>query len=100
MGMNATINGQEYKFSGLLASAYAWMTRDVEVPSWISLDHAQQIELIFTMARLMDNTPIVAFDGSVRLQSVISRAGDCHKLAALIEFASDPDTADKPLVFA
>jgi len=99
MGMYATINDQEIKFSGLLGSAYARLY-GMDVPTVIELDHNRQIALIFELANLIDSTPIINNHGGVNLQSVISRASDCHKLVALIEFATDPETANKPLVFA
>nr|MDO8115176.1 hypothetical protein [Candidatus Sigynarchaeota archaeon] len=95
--MNATINGQEYKFSGLIAHAYVKLY-GMDVPTVIELDREQQISLIFVLASLIETTPLINNTGGINMQSVISRASDCHKLIALMEHVND--LKNGPLVFA
>ena len=97
MGMYVTINGQDIKFSGMLALAYENLFYAHETGNVIEITQSELEKLIPEMARLIDATPM---NGGYSLASIQARRIDLAKLYALIDYATNHDTECKNLVFA
>jgi hypothetical protein len=93
MGMYAMVNGEEIKFSGLLAIAGSKIATIED--GAISFSYSQLLDLAVELAAAISNTRVQAHE--IHLLREISMA--CHKLEALVLWLDDNTNIDSSLTF-
>jgi hypothetical protein len=95
MGMDATINGREIRYSGLLAAAGATI-KPVE-QGMVSFDVSEVTLMAFELANSIDKVKIGGYE--IQYQDVLEVRSATDKLLSLLEWLNEA-MSDASLTFA